>query len=107
MKFPRRLTPRSHSVFRLAPDLLLVFKPTGHREPQHRHPHRQRLRILRGTLEVRTAHKTIVLRPTSRLFTLAANRQHTTVAREDTWLIAEALPGPKARAPSRSHGNVR
>lgn len=89
---PRLLASRTHGVFRLAPDLLLVFKPRGHREDVHRHPHPQRLRVLRGQLVVGTGKRSIVLRPDSRPFTLAAGRAHVTIAAQDTWLIAESLP---------------
>ena len=58
---PRLLASRRHAVFRLAPDLLLVFKPRGHREDEHHHPHRQRLRVLRGQLVVHTGTRRIVL----------------------------------------------
>ncbi|MFN8644463.1 MAG: hypothetical protein U0802_23440 [Candidatus Binatia bacterium] len=51
----RPLTPGGHAVWELAPGLLLVFKPRGHREAIHAHPHGQRLRVLRGALEIRTA----------------------------------------------------
>lgn len=99
---PRLLASRTHGVFRLAPDLLLVFKPRGHREDVHRHPHRQRLRVLRGQLVVRTGKRRIVLRPGSRPFTLAAGRAHVTIAAEDTWLIAESLPVQRVRDRSTS-----
>ena len=48
----RALPRRRHAVYRLAPDLLLVFKPRGHREAMHAHPYRQRLQVLRGSLAV-------------------------------------------------------
>ena len=86
------LRPRQHAVFRLAPDLLLVFKPRGHREGAHAHPHRQRLRVLRGLLMVRTARRSTVLRASSPPLTLAAGRTHATVALRDTWLVAERSP---------------
>jgi quercetin dioxygenase-like cupin family protein len=92
VKGRRLLATNRHAVFRLTPDLLLVFKPRGHRETKHSHPHRQRLRVLHGQLEVRTGKRTIVLRPTSRPLPLAAGRPHATLALEDTWLIAESLP---------------
>jgi quercetin dioxygenase-like cupin family protein len=87
---------RRHAVFQLAPDLLLVFKPRGHREDAHGHPHRQRLRVLSGLLEVRTARQSTLLRANSPPLTLAAGRTHATVALRDTWLVAECCP-PKVR----------
>ena len=88
------LSTSTHAVFRLAPDLLLIFKPRGHREAEHTHAHRQRLRVLRGHLVVRTRGGTVALRPTSRPLTLAAGRAHETLAMKDTWLLAESLlPG--------------
>ncbi|HVN87480.1 MAG TPA: hypothetical protein VMW17_21810 [Candidatus Binatia bacterium] len=83
---------RRHRIFRLALNLLLVFKPRGHREDEHAHPHRQRLRVLHGRLVVRTTRGTTTLTPTSRALTLAAGRRHSTRAVSDTWLIAESLP---------------
>ena len=89
----RTLPARRHAVYRLAPDLLLVFKPRGHVEAEHAHPHRQRLRVLSGRLDVRVANRIIRLGANSRTYTLGANRSHTTVARTDTWLIAETRQG--------------
>jgi quercetin dioxygenase-like cupin family protein len=95
----RRTLPRTgHAVYRLAPNLLLVFKPRGHREAEHAHPHRQRLRVLRGALLVRTARRTLTLRADSRSLTLAAGRVHGTFAAQDTWLIAESLGRDAAAA---------
>jgi quercetin dioxygenase-like cupin family protein len=88
----RTLPAARHRVYRLAPDLLLVFKPRGHSEAEHAHSRRQRLRVLRGRLQVRTRTQTIRLEPGSRALNLAANRPHATVAMADTWLIAETLP---------------
>jgi len=87
----RPLRGARHAVYRLAPGLLLVFKPRGHREAEHAHPHRQRLRVLRGELVVRIGTRRITLEPGSRPLLLAAGREHDTVAVRDTWLIAEAL----------------
>ncbi len=92
----RLLSAKTHAVFRLAPHLLLVFKPLGHREEAHTHPHRQRLLVLRGQLVVRTRTTAITLRAQSGPFTLAAGRAHTTVAAKDTWLVAESRP-PRRR----------
>ena len=88
----RELATSRHTVYRLAPDLLLVFKPRGHREAEHVHPHRQRLRVLRGRLAVYTATRTVHLIARNRALTLAAGRAHATLAIEDTWLLAETLP---------------
>ena len=92
MKGRRLLATNRHAVFRLTPDLLLVFKPRGHREGEHAHEHRQRLRVLRGQLEMRIGKRTIVLRTDDPPFTLAAGRAHATLALEDTWLVAESRP---------------
>lgn len=80
-----------HAVHRLAPGLLLVFKPRGHAEEPHVHAYRQTLRILRGALRVRTARRTQVLRPTSAPLVLVGGRRHATEAIEDTWLVAESV----------------
>ena len=81
-----------HAVFELAPGLLLVFKPRGHREPTHAHPHAQRLRVLRGRLEVTTARGAVRIAARGRALRIAAGREHATRALADTWLIAERLP---------------
>jgi len=93
----RALPTAAHAVHRLAPGLLLVFKPRGHREPLHAHPHRQRLRLLRGSLRVDTARGAVTLASSSRPYVLAAGREHSTHALADTWLIAESLAAPRGR----------
>jgi hypothetical protein len=90
----RALQAAGHAVYRLAPGLLLVFKPRGHREALHAHPHRQRLRLLRGRLRVDTARGAVTLTANSRPYVLAAGREHRTHALADTWLIAESI-GPQ------------
>ena len=90
MKPHRSLAGRKHAVYRLAPDLLLVFKPRGHREEEHSHPHRQKLRVLSGALAVRTARGETILRPQSPPLRLAAGRAHSTRALQDTWVLAES-----------------
>ena len=84
----KRLDRGAHAVYRLAPDLLLVFKPRGHSEPTHAHGHRKQLRILRGRLRVSTARGEVTLTPASRAYSLAPGRTHSTRALADTWLIA-------------------
>jgi hypothetical protein len=96
----RTLPAVAHAVYRLAPDILLVFKPRGHREAAHTHPHRQRLRVLRGRLVVRTVTRSVRLTPRSRPLTLAAGRPHATLALADTWLIAERVRGPTRSRPA-------
>lgn len=88
---------QSHTVFELAPDLLLVFKPRGHREAVHAHAHRQRLRVLRGVLRVHLGTRSIMLRPGSRPLSIAPGRGHETLAVEDTWLVAEGQPAGTGR----------
>ena len=87
----RTLSPARRTVYRLAPDLLLVFKPRGHHEAAHAHPHRQRLQVLLGTLVVQIGKRRVTLTQTSRRLTLRAGRAHTTRALRDTWLLAESL----------------
>lgn len=82
---------RRHFVLALAPGLLLVFKPRGHREAEHVHPYGQRLLVLRGRLEVRTARAVRQLTPAARPLRIAAGRRHATQALADTWLVAERL----------------
>ncbi|HEY8516898.1 MAG TPA: hypothetical protein VIS07_15420 [Candidatus Binatia bacterium] len=85
------LSPERRTVYRLADDLLLVFKPRGHREEEHAHPHGQRLRVLRGTLVVRSDGAEVTLDAQSAPFVLDPGRRHATEALEDTWLVAERL----------------
>ena len=87
----RSLPATRQAVYRLSPDLLLVFKPRGHHEPAHAHPRRQRLRVLRGELVVRNGARRVRLTAGGRALLLAAARTHSTVAVRDTWLIAESL----------------
>jgi hypothetical protein len=95
----RALEAHRHAVYRLADDLLLVFKPCGHTESEHEHPYGQRLRVLRGRLEVATARATRVLDARSAPFVLPGGRKHRTTALADTWLVAEKLLPPKRRLP--------
>jgi len=95
----RRLSTEHRAVYRLASGLLLVFKPRGHREDVHAHPHRQRLRILRGALLVRTTRSAVTLDASSAPFTLTARRWHATEALADTWLVAETAGSARRRLP--------
>jgi len=95
------LPTSERAVYRLAPGLLLVFKPRGHREEDHAHPHRQRLRVLRGTLLVRTARRAATLTSSSEPFTLAPRRRHATEALDDTWLVAESVVPTRGGLPVR------
>jgi hypothetical protein len=81
----------AHRVYRLAPDLLLVFKPRGHCEEEHEHERAQRLRVLRGQLTVRMGRTTRVLKPGRATFTVPARRAHRTESGDDTWLVVEWL----------------
>ena len=78
-----------------------MFKPRGHREDEHAHPHRQRLRVLRGALLVRTARRVLTLDDPGTPLTLAAGRRHATEALADTWLVAERLARAHRRLPLR------
>ena len=94
----RKLAVRGHTVFEIGPDLLLVFKPQGHAEPEHAHPYDQVLRILRGRLQVETSRCARRLVPASRPLRLPAGSVHATQALADTWLVAERRPsGPGGR----------
>lgn len=95
------LPTSARAVYRLAPGLLLVFKPRGHREEQHAHPHRQRLRVLRGALLVSTARRAVTLDGASAPFTLAPGRRHATEALDDTWLVAETIAPARRNLPLR------
>jgi quercetin dioxygenase-like cupin family protein len=87
----KELSTNRHCVFRLAPGLLLVFKPRGHREEAHKHPHRQRLRVIHGVLEVCTAgQQAVVLAPKSEALAIAAGAVHETRALRDTWLVVQS-----------------
>lgn len=85
----RVLASGGHRLYRLAPDLLLVFKPHGHHEGAHEHERSQRLRVLRGTLVIHLGRSTRILTPRRPTYTIAARRVHRTEAREDTWLVVE------------------
>lgn len=90
---PRRLPAPRHSVWEIDAGLLLVFKPAGHREDVHAHPQGQRLRILRGRLELRTARRVRIVDPASGPVTVRAGQRHETNAATDCWLVAERLGG--------------
>lgn len=77
-------------MYRLASDLLLVFKPCGHREPTHAHPYCQRLRLLRGRLAVNLGARRVTLTPTSDRLTVRARLAHGTEALQDTWVLVES-----------------
>lgn len=83
----RNLTATSHTVLRLTPGLLLVFKPAGHREAPHSHPYRQALQVLSGLLAVDRRGRRL-LRPGQPRLSLPAGTEHATEALEDTWLLA-------------------
>ena len=93
----RPLASDAHAVYALGPDLLLVFKPRGHREALHAHPHGQRLRVLQGVLEVRTARGVRRVAAGDPALRIAAGRPHATRALAATWLVAERLRGPRRR----------
>ncbi len=90
---------KAHTILWLTEDLLLVFKPRGHREAEHAHPHAQRFRILRGVLRIRRSGRTVTLRPDSRPLTVPAGRAHETWALTDTWLVVES---PRAQKQTRT-----
>ena len=98
---PRRLDPGRRAVFELARDLLLVFKPRGHEEEAHAHPHGQVLRVLRGRLRVDVGGRERRLGPRSPSLRLRARTRHATRALDDTWLVVErigtSVPPPPRR----------
>jgi hypothetical protein len=94
-----------HAVYRLADDLLLVFKPSGHGEPEHAHEYGQRLRLLRGRLEVATARAVRILDERRAALFLPAGCKHRTTALADTWLVAEKVFAGTA-APSAARGRA-
>ena len=85
------LAARGHAVYELAPGLLLVFKPRGHREEEHAHPQGQRLSILAGRMIVRTPRKSEVLTARRAPFSIPAGRRHATEATADTWLVVRRI----------------
>lgn len=82
---------RRHRVLELSPDLLLVFKPGGHVESEHRHDYTSRIRLLRGSLRVLAGGRARRLGVPGRTVTIAAGEPHATVAEADTWLVVERL----------------
>jgi quercetin dioxygenase-like cupin family protein len=105
---PVSLAGTRHRVYRLAADLLLVFKPSGHREPPHEHERAQRLTVLRGDLIVRMGRRARTLRAGGAPLTVAARQPHETEAKEATWLLVE-WPAAASRgdAPQRGAGRDR
>lgn len=91
MPDPTPLASDRHAVYRLAPDLLLVFKPRGHREAVHAHPYPQRLRVLRGTLAVERGTRVDLATPDAPV-AIAGSEPHATEARDDTWVVVESRP---------------
>ncbi len=85
----RALRPRQHAIFDLGDDMLLVFKPRGHREVEHTHPYAQRLLVLRGRL--RLQRRRAVTLPLGRAVVIAAQQPHSTEALDDVWLLAVRL----------------
>lgn len=83
-----------HAIHTLAADVLLVFKPTGHREAEHRHDFAQHLRVVRGRLLVQVGAQQHDITPASPELTLAPGTPHTTLAVIDTWLLARRSHDP-------------
>ena len=100
----RGLQKAGHVVYRLAPDLLLVFKPRGHVESDHVHPYTQHVRVLRGRLEIRTPMHVARLGPRGGPLRIAARQRHATRALTDTWLIVESGGAARRRTVSRRRG---
>jgi quercetin dioxygenase-like cupin family protein len=107
----RPLAPRGHALYRLAPRLLLVFKPRGHTEPHHAHDYTQTLRVVSGRLEVRTARSRLRLDARAAGLRIPAGRAHATRAVVDTWVIVEqrtrterGARTPAVRAEPSGHG---
>jgi quercetin dioxygenase-like cupin family protein len=80
--------PRLHE---LAPGMLLVFKPRHHLERRHAHDYKQKIRLLRGKLELRLGGRRRLLGGGAPVATIPAGRPHRTRALEDTWLIVERI----------------
>ena len=86
------LAPQKHAVFQLAPDLLLVFKPRGHREEAHA------TRIASGYAS--SAASSWYARRGSRRYCAPAARRSPWLPGErmrrsrcaTTWLVAERYP---------------
>jgi hypothetical protein len=89
----RKRLGRRHAVYELGPGLLLVFKPRGHLEMEHAHDYNQRVRVLRGKLEIRFGARRVVLAETRASLTIRSAKPHATRALADTWLVAERMRG--------------
>ncbi len=87
-----------HAIHTLADDVLLVFKPAGHREAEHRHDFSQHLRVVRGRLLVQVGASQHDLTPASPELTLAPGTPHATLAVSDTWVLARRSHDPRATA---------
>ncbi|MCX8071052.1 MAG: cupin domain-containing protein [Candidatus Binatia bacterium] len=85
----RRLRPNCHAVYELTAELLLVFKPQGHREGEHMHEYTQTLRVLAGALEVVVKGKPKRLTAQAAPLVIEAGAVHSTRALADTWVAVQ------------------
>ena len=83
---------RRRAVYELEPDLLLVFKPRGHLEIEHAHDYNQRVRLIRGQLEIRYAARRSVLGERSRALTIPARRRYRR-SQADGWASSHSTAG--------------
>lgn len=81
--------PSPRTIYELAPDRFLIFRPRDYEHPLHAHPHRYRLRVIKGRLEVVLGERRMIAAPDRRVVTLEPGKPHTTRALEDTWAIIE------------------
>jgi len=87
-------------VYRLSQQALLVFKPAGHREPEHTHPYSQTLHVVAGELAVTSKGRTVTLDAASAPYRVRAREPHATHAMQPTWLVVtrhERDEGPATR----------
>jgi len=102
----QQLSTQRHRVYQLAPGLLVIFKPRGHREVVHTHLHRQSLRVLRGALRVSFGAgarlRTCTLRPGGRPLSIAAGRSHGHLR----CATPGSLPSPASREDASCHPDL-
>lgn len=87
--------PSPRTIYELAPDRYLVFRPRDYEHGLHAHPHRYRLRVIKGRLEVVLGSRRVVASPEKKSVTLEPGKPHVTRALEDSWLIVERDKPPR------------
>ena len=80
--------PSASTIFELAPDRFLIFRPGGYHHSPHVHPVRYRFKVIKGRVEVRLDGRLTIARPERKVI-LEPGKCCETRALEDSWLIVE------------------